>query len=129
VPAFLSLDYLYTPTPDVDAEVAYLVDVVGLTLEWKVRAMGTTVACVRMCDDGPPVLLAGHLSGAAPIALYRVADYATAVDGLKAAGVAVHEVELPPGPCAVFETPAGQRIGVYELVRPGVAEHFAGRFD
>jgi hypothetical protein len=124
-----SLDYLYTPTADVDAESRYLVEVVGATLEWKVRAMGTTVACARICEDGPRVLLAGHLSGTAPIAVYRVADYAATVAGLKAKGVTPLEVELPPGPCAVFETPAGQRIGVYELVRPGVAEHFAGRFD
>jgi hypothetical protein len=29
----------------------------------------------------------------------------------------------------VFATPAGQRLGVFELVRPGVVEHFAGRID
>jgi hypothetical protein len=126
---FLSLDYLYTPAADVDAEADYLVDVVGATLEWKVRAMGTTVACLRLVDDGPRVLLAGHLAGTAPIALYRVDEFTAAVRALRAAGVALHTVELPPGPCAVFETPGGQRLGVYKLVRPGVAEHFAGRVD
>ena len=126
---FRSLDYLYTPSADVDSEAAYLVDVVGATLEWKVRAMGTTVACLRVSDDGPLVLLAEHLSGTAPVALYRVDDYTAAVAELKAAGVRLREVELPPGPCAVFATPEGLRIGVYELTRPGVAEHFKGRVD
>ena len=126
---FLSLDYLYTPAGDVDAEVAYLVDVVGATLEWRVRAMATTVACLRPSDDGPRVLLAGHLAGSTPVAVYRVADYAATVASLRADGVRPRELEIPPGPCAVFETPAGQRLGVYELVRPEVAEHFAGRLD
>ncbi|MGH9247176.1 MAG: VOC family protein [Acidimicrobiales bacterium] len=126
---FQSLDFLYTPAIDVDAEVAYLVDVVGATLEWRVRAMATTVACLRVCDDGPRVLLAGHLGGSAPVAVYRVADYAATVAALRAKGVRPRELEIPPGPCAILETPAGQRLGVYQLVRPEAAEHFAGRFD
>jgi hypothetical protein len=28
-----------------------------------------------------------------------------------------------------FETPGGQRIGLYELTRPEVTDHFAGRAD
>jgi hypothetical protein len=126
---FLSLDFLYTPAADVDAEVAYLVDVVGATLEWRVRAMATTVACLRICDVGPQLLLAGHLSGFAPVAVYRVADLAATVAELRGRGVRPHELEIPPGPCAIFETPAGQRLGGYELVRPDVANHFAGRLD
>jgi hypothetical protein len=33
------------------------------------------------------------------------------------------------GPCCSFATPGGQRIAVYELTRPQVAEHFLGRRD
>jgi hypothetical protein len=39
------------------------------------------------------------------------------------------QVELPLGPCATFRTPGGQRLGLYELTRPGVDAHFAGRAD
>jgi hypothetical protein len=33
------------------------------------------------------------------------------------------------GPCCSFTTPGGHRIAVYELTRPEVAAHFAGRRD
>ncbi len=53
VSVFLSLDYVYVPTPDVDAASAAYVDVLGASLEWKIRGMGTVVACVRVADSGP----------------------------------------------------------------------------
>lgn len=37
--------------------------------------------------------------------------------------------EIPQGPCLVFRDPAGQRLAIYELVRPGIVERFEGRFD
>ena len=33
------------------------------------------------------------------------------------------------GPCSSFATASGHRIALYELVRPGVLEHFIGRQD
>ncbi len=51
---FLSLDFVYVPTADVDAAAAAYVDLLGARLEWKVRGMGTVVACLRVSDDGPP---------------------------------------------------------------------------
>ena len=50
---FASLDFLYTPTADVDATVDHYVQALGAALLWKVRAMGTTVAAVRVSDGGP----------------------------------------------------------------------------
>ena len=126
---FQSLDFLYLPTEDVDAAARDYVEQLGATLVWKVRGMGTVVACLHVSETGPEVLLSGHLEGPLPILIYRVADYRAAVAALRAAGLALHEVELPPGPCASFVAPGGQRLAVYELVRPGVAEHFAGRID
>ena len=38
-------------------------------------------------------------------------------------------IEIPPGPCLVFRDPGGQRLAVYERVRPGVERSFEGRFD
>ena len=127
---FQSLDFLYVPTADVDATARRYVDDLGAELVWLVRGMGTVVARLCIADSGPAILLSGHLEGEAPILIYRVADYAAAVEQLRAAGVGdLHEVEIPHGPCATFRAPGGQRLAVYELTRPGVDAHFAGRFD
>jgi catechol 2,3-dioxygenase-like lactoylglutathione lyase family enzyme len=126
---FLSLDFVYVPTADVDAAADWYVHALGAELVWKVREMGTVVACLRVADGSPSILLAGHLSGANPILVWRVADYAAAVADLRAAGGAVRELEIPHGPCASFVAPGGQRMAVYELVRPGADDHFAGRTD
>lgn len=72
---FSSLDFVYTPTPDVDTAVDHYVHALGAELVWKVRALGTTVAAVRLSDVGPLVLLAGHLHDEKPVLAYRVEDY------------------------------------------------------
>jgi hypothetical protein len=126
---FESLDFLYVPTADVDATARVYVGL-GAELVWKVRGMGTVVAYLRLSDGGPAVLLSGHLEGAAPILVYRVADYGDAIESLRAAGAGpFHEIEIPQGPLASFPMPDGQRLAIYQLVRPGVAETFVGRFD
>jgi catechol 2,3-dioxygenase-like lactoylglutathione lyase family enzyme len=127
---FLSLDYLYVPTDDVDESARWYVDELGAELVWKVRGMGTTVACLRVSGDGPAVLLSGHLHGPDPIHVYRVEDYDAALAALRAAGATeIHELEIPQGPCASLRAHGGLRLAVYELVRPGVIETFAGRVD
>jgi hypothetical protein len=126
----LSLDFVYVPTQDVDAAADRYVALFGARLEWKVRGMGTVVACLRTSGDGPAVLLSGHLTGENPILVYRVADYSAAVTRLRAEGLTdIRELEIPHGPCASFRAPGGQRMAVYELVRPGADAHFAGRIE
>jgi hypothetical protein len=125
---FRSLDYLYVPAADVDASAARWAGL-GAELVWKIRAFGTVVACLHVGGDGPELLLSGHLTGAAPILVYRVDDYRSAVAALRGAGIDLHEIEIPPGPCATFAGPAGERLAVYERTRPEVAERFAGRVD
>ena len=126
---FGSLDYIYTPASDVDGEARRYAETLGAELIWKVRGMGTTVACVRVGEPGPAILLSGHLQGAGPVLVYRVADYAATVSGLRQRNVTVHELEIPHGPCATFTMAAGQRYAVYELVRPGAVHMFDGRVD
>ncbi|HEY3542556.1 MAG TPA: hypothetical protein VGK79_08435 [Gaiellaceae bacterium] len=127
---FESLDFVYVPTSDVDAAIRTYVAAFDAELVWKVRGMATTVACVRVANDGPRILLSGHLEGQVPILVYRVASYDDALAQLRDAGVTVvHELEIPQGPCASVELPDGQRVAVYELTRPGVVDHFDGRID
>lgn len=113
-----------------DATAEQYVELFGAELLWKVRGMGTVVAALRLSDEGPVLLLSGHLKGDTPILVYRVADYAAAVAALHASGLAdIVELEIPHGPCASLRAPGGQRFAVYELVRPGVDAHFLGRID
>ena len=127
---FLSLDYVYVPTDDVDATARRYVEDFGAELVFKVRGMGTDVACVRVANNGPAILLSGHLEGDVPILIYRVRDYDEALVRLREAGIAdIHELEIPHGPCASFHVPDGQRVAIYELTRPGAAASFDGRMD
>jgi hypothetical protein len=127
---FESLDFVYVPTEDVETAARRYVEEVGAALVWKVRGMGTVVACLRLSEAGPAIVLSGHLEGPTPILIYRVADYAEAVARLRAAGASdLHELEIPHGPCASFRAPGGQRFAVYELTRPEADRHFAGRID
>jgi hypothetical protein len=126
---FGSLDYVYVPAADVDAEAQRYAGTLGAELAWKVRAMGTTVACLRVAEAGPAILLSGHLQGPGPILVYRVEDYAATVGRLREQGVAVHELEIPHGPCASFTMEAGQRYAVYQLTRPDAVHLFDGRID
>jgi hypothetical protein len=126
---FGSLDYIYVPAADVDAEAQRYAVALGAELVWKVRAMGTTVACLRVAEAGPAILLSGHLEGPGPILVYRVPDYAAAVGQLRQRDIAVHELEIPHGPCATFTMEAGQRYAVYQLTRPGAVHLFDGRID
>jgi len=126
---FGSLDYIYVPTADVDAEAQRYTGTLGAELAWKVRGMGTTVACLRVAETGPEILLSGHLQGAGAILVYRVQDYAATVGQLRQRNVTVHELEIPHGPCATFTMEGGQRYAVYQLTRPGAVHLFDGRID
>jgi catechol 2,3-dioxygenase-like lactoylglutathione lyase family enzyme len=125
-----ALDVLYLPSRDAAADVAFYRDVLGARVVFAIEAMGTRVAEVSLGSEGPRMLLAEHLHGAAPILLHRVPSLDEALDELGARGLEQERrVELPLGPCVTFETPGGQRIGLYELTRPEVTDHFGGRAD
>jgi hypothetical protein len=126
---FGSLDYIYLPAADVDDEVVRYVETAGAELVWKVRAMGTTVACLRVGESGPAILLSGHLKGTSPILVYQVQDYAGMVAQLRQRNVTLRELEIPHGPCATFTMGTGQRYAIYQLVRPGAVHQFDGRID
>jgi hypothetical protein len=126
---FGSLDFIYVPAADVDAEAQRHVDALGAELTWRVRGLGTTVACLRVSDHGPHILLSGHLRGSSPILVYRVEDYSATARRLRERGLTLHELEIPHGPGASFTVGGGQRYAVYQLVRPEAVSLFDGRVD
>ena len=127
---FLQLDYLYTPSSDVAADVKYFTGVLGGHLGFAIEGMGARVALIELSSGPPHVLLTDHLEGDRPIYIYRVDNLRKALSQLKKRGLKEPEtLEIPMGPCASFSTPRGHRIALYELLRPGVLEHFMGRND
>ena len=123
------LDYLYTPSGDVAADVRYFVDVLGATFGFAIDDGGIRVAMVEL--GGPPaILLTDHLEGDRPIHLYAVDDLAETRRDLETRGWREERsVELPPGPAITFRTPGGLRLAIYQPVRQFVVESFRGRRD
>jgi hypothetical protein len=127
---FEGLDYVYIPSRDVAADMAYFTDVLGGRLVFAIEAMGTRVAMIALTKEPPRLLLADHLEGDVPILVYRVASLAEVVSDLESRGWKRGKtLEIPQGPVCSFEAPGGQRLALYELTRPGVAEGFEGRRD
>jgi hypothetical protein len=129
-PPFDRLDFLYTPSADVPRDLTYFVEVLGGRAVFAIDAMGTKVAAVELTDGPPLVLLTDHVDGERPILVYRVDDLGRRLEELSARGWEREGTfEIPHGPCSSFRTPGGHRIALYQLVRPEVVDHFAGRFD
>ena len=127
---FERLDYIYQPSRDVAADDAHYTDTLGGRLVFAIEAMGTRVAMIDLTDGPPQIVLAGHLDGDQPILVYRVADLEAAARELEGRGADPgHTLEIPQGPVRSFVAPGGQRLAIYELTRPGVAEGFTGRRD
>lgn len=124
------LDYLYTPSDDVAADVRYLVDVLGGEEVFAIEDGGIRVAMIALAEGGPAILLTDHLEGDRPIHLFAVDDLAAATRELAGRGwVEERSVELPPGPAVTFRTPGGLRMALYQASRPFVVDSFRGRHD
>ena len=129
-PPFESLDFLYTPSADVAADMEQFAAELGATVEFAIEAYGTRVAMVRLATGPPAILFTDHLDGDRPIMVYRVADLDAAVEQLMQQGFDPGpQFGIPHGPIHSFATPSGHRVAIYELTRPGAAERFAGRRD
>ena len=130
-PPFGQLDFLYTPSVDVAADAAALVESVGAEIEWAIEAFGARVAMVRLGDGPPAVLLTDHLEGERAIMVYRVPDLEAAVAELTARGLDPGpQLGIPHGPIRSFTVPdGGHRIAIYELTRPEAITRFEGRRD
>lgn len=127
---FQSLDYVYMPTRDPTADVAWFVDVLGGRLVFAVEGMGAKVAMVELSSEGPRILLADHVEGEAPVLVYRVLDLDASLAELEGRGWQRERTfEIPQGPICSFRAPGGQRLALYQLTRPEAEAHFAGRRD
>jgi hypothetical protein len=127
---FERLDYLYTPSRDVAADVRYFTETLGGRLVFAIEAMGTRVALIELTQEPPQIVLADHLDGDRPILVYRVPDLDAAARDLEKGGAEPgHALEIPQGPVRSYIARGGQRIAIYQLTRPGVVESFAGRRD
>ena len=127
---FERLDYLYMPSRDVAADVAWFTDVLGGRLVFAIEAMDTLVAIIELTSEPPRVILASHLDGDRPVLVYRVDDLDAAMAALEGRGWSRgKQLEIPQGPVCSFIAPGGQRLAIYELTRPGVEASFVGRRD
>jgi hypothetical protein len=127
---FVALDFLYLPAPDFAASVRFYTDGLGGTLRWRIHEGATWVAAVQVMEVGPLVLLASHLATGDALPIYRVASLQATRRRLKEDGWSDSEpFEIPQGPCVIVRDPGGQRLGIYERVRPQVEAAFEGRFD
>jgi hypothetical protein len=129
-PPFIQLDYLYVPSADVARDLEYFTGVLGGEPAFAIEGMGARVAMVRLTQGPPHILLTDHLEDDRPVLIYRVEELDAALADLKGRGWnRAQTLEIPMGPCCSFSTPGGQRIAVYELSRPEVANHLMGRRD
>jgi hypothetical protein len=129
-PPFERLDFLYTPSANVAADMEHFVTAFGATVEFAIEAYGTRVAMVRLSEGPPAILFTDHLEGERAIMVYRVPDLDRAVEDLKARGFDPGpRFGIPHGPIHSFHAPGGHRVAIYELTRPEMAERFAGRRD
>jgi hypothetical protein len=127
---FEQLDFLYTPSRDVAADLMYFTEVLGGRVVFAVEGMGARVAGIALTEGPPLVLLTDHVEGERPILVYRVEDLRASMKSLEARGwERAHTLEIPHGPCCSFRTPNGHRLALYQLTRPEAAAHFDGRRD
>lgn len=129
-PPFEALDFVYTPSRDVAADVRDATERLGAELVFAIEAFGARVAMVRPAAEGPHVLFADHLDGERPVLVYRVVDLDDAVKRLEEQGAGPGpQFGIPHGPACEVTLPGGHRIALYELTRPGANERLAGRRD
>ena len=128
---FEQLDFVYSPSADVAADMEQFVSLLGASIAFAIEAYGARVAMVRLADGPPNLLLTDHLEGERPILVYRVADIEAAASELRERGFDPGpQLGIPHGPLYSFALPeSGHRVAIYELTRPERAASLEGRRD
>jgi hypothetical protein len=119
---FLSLDFVYMPSKDIDNDLKYYVDVLGAQEVFNIKDDEAQVAMVNM-GAGPRLLLADHDGPDRAIMIYRVENLKKAKSELGKRGWKKDaELEIPHGPVCTFTASNRERFAIYELVRPEADE-------
>ena len=127
---FEQLDFVYMPSRDVAADLAFYTRVLGGEVAWAIERFDTRVAQVTLSGGGPALVLAQHMHGERPVLVHRVESLDAAIAELEERGhPAVGRLEFPYGPIAELDLPGPQRIAIYELTRPDRGATLAGRHD
>ncbi len=69
---FESLDFLYVPAPNIQESISYYINILGGKLLWKIHAYGVWVACIKLSNKEPYILLADHIEKKDVILIYQV---------------------------------------------------------
>jgi hypothetical protein len=129
-PPFESLDFVYMPSRDTAADLRHFTEGLGARAVFAIEAFDAKVAMVELSDGPPALLLADHLEGDQPVLVFRVDDLDAAVAELERRGARPGpRFGIPYGPISSVELQGGQRIAVYERIRPEADEHLRGRRD
>ncbi len=101
-------------------DLEYYVSTLGCKKVWDFSEFGTRVAAVEICD-GPLVLLAGHRPAPSCLPIFQVDNLDSTTKELKRRGWKPQgaRVEIPNGPCYVFNDKSGNQLAIFEDIRPG----------
>ena len=117
---FGTLRFLYVGTADTGRDAKWFTDVLGAKQVWRFQAFGADVAAMEV-GPGPLVLLADHRKAPSVLPIFEVQDLKGTAKALKGRGWKPKgdKVEIPNGPCYVFEDPSGNEYAIFEDQRPG----------
>lgn len=123
VPPFGPLTYLYVGSKDFPHDLAFYRDVLGAELVWNFNAFGANVAAFNL-GAGPLVLIADHRRAPSVLCIYAVPDLKAAMRNLEKRGWkrSTGPVEVPDGPCVVFQDPSENEYGLLQPDRPNVLQ-------
>lgn len=118
------LEYLYVGSADVAADLAYYVETLGAEVVWDFTDFGTRVAGLRLWEQGPMLLVAGHRPAPSMLPVFAVPDLDAAERDLRARGWAPEgpRFGIPDGDCYLFKDPSGNEMAIYEDSRPRALE-------
>ena len=130
VDVFDELDFIYCPSSDVAAELAYYVERLGAADGVRHRSVRNSGRDDSAHRHRPKLLLAQHLHGERPVLIYRVPDLDAAEADLARRGVRFGpRFGFPDGDATELDVPGPQRIAVYQRTRPERAAQLEGRKD
>jgi hypothetical protein len=122
--------YFYVPATNIDESITYYTKTLDGELLWKIHAYGVWVACIRLSNREPYILLADHIKKKDLMLIYRVNNLDKTASELRSRGWREEKsLEIPNGPCLTFRDPADNSIVIYENRRPYIMKDFKGRID